>query len=65
MHMNELSEMKAIENKMAMVQNESLIDSHKELVNNRVMAKDAEETCIKLVQFRSFLCKIEFYLSLI
>ncbi len=53
--MNELSEMKAIENKMAVVQNENLIDSHKELVNNKVMAKDAEETCIKLVQFRSFL----------
>ncbi|GED49448.1 hypothetical protein CKN99_00830 [Carnobacterium maltaromaticum] len=65
MHMNELSEMKAIENKMAVVQNENLIDSHKELVNNKVMAKDAEETCIKLVQFRSFCCKIEFYLSLI
>ena len=63
--MNELSEMKAIENKMAVVQNENLIDSHKELVNNKVMAKDAEETCIELVQSSSSLCKSEFYLNLI
>ena len=63
--MNEPSEMKAIENKMAVIQNESLIDSHKGLVHNKVMAKYAEETCIELVQSSSSLCKSEFYLSLI